>query len=76
VMFDALFENPLAEYEELYASYFRTYCNVALASDADVAVKLLLPELVDLKTQIGEWRKALIALTHSQSGIWRRPFQN
>ena len=31
------------------------------------------PAMLDLKSQIGEWRKALIALTQSQSGIWRRP---
>jgi hypothetical protein len=73
VMFDALFENPLAEYEELYASYFRAYCSVALASDDDAVAKLTQPMLFDLKQQIGEWRKALIALTHSQSGVWRRP---
>ena len=29
VMFDALFEAPLGEYEDLYASYFRTYCSAA-----------------------------------------------
>ena len=70
LMFDALFESPLAQYEELYASYFRTYCDVVLASDRDpVATSVLL----DLKAQIGEWRQALIALTHSQSGVWRRP---
>jgi hypothetical protein len=73
VMFDALFENPLAEYEDLYASYFRTYCNVALAPDNDAVAKLMQPLLFDLKVQVGEWRKALIALTHSQSGVWRRP---
>jgi hypothetical protein len=33
----------------------------------------MLPVLLDLKAQIGEWRQALIALTGSQSGIWRRP---
>ena len=73
VMFDTLFDSPLAEYEELYASYFRTYCNAVLASDDDGVAKLMQPLLVDLKAQIGEWRKALIALTHSQSGVWRRP---
>jgi hypothetical protein len=72
VMFDALFELPLAEYEDLYASYFRTYCDVTLASDDNVA-KSMLPLLVDLKGQIGQWRKALLALTQSQSGTWRRP---
>jgi hypothetical protein len=73
VMFDALFESPLAEYEDLYASYFRTYCDVALASDRDAVAESMLPVLLDLKAQVGEWRQALIALTRSQSGIWRRP---
>jgi hypothetical protein len=73
VMFDALFEDPLAEYEDLYASYFRTYCSTALASNDDAVAKSMLPVLVELKAQIGEWRQALVALTHSQSGIWRRP---
>jgi hypothetical protein len=44
-----------------------------LASDNNALAKSMLPVLVDLKTQIGEYRKALVALTHSQSGIWRRP---
>lgn len=73
VMFDALFESPLVEYEDLYAGYFRTYCDVTLARDGDAVAQSMLPVLLDLKAQIGEWRKALIALTHSQSGIWRRP---
>jgi hypothetical protein len=73
VMFDALFESPLAEYEDLYASYFRTYCGVAFTSDRDAVAESMLPVLLDLKAQIGEWRQALIALTRSQSGIWRRP---
>ena len=73
VMFDALFGSPLAEYEDLYASYFRTYCEVALADDGDAVAQSMVPVLVDLKAQVGEWRQALIALTRSQSGIWRRP---
>jgi hypothetical protein len=73
VMFDALFGSPLAEYEDLYASYFRTYCEVALASDRDAVTQSMQPVLFDLKAQVGEWRQALIALTGSQSGVWRRP---
>lgn len=73
VMFDALFGSPLAEYEDLHASYFRTYCDVALASDRDAIAQSMLPVLLDLKAQVSEWRQALIALTRSQSGIWRRP---
>ena len=75
VMFDALFGEPLAEYEDLYASYFRNYCDCLLAADDDALANSLLPVLVDFKTQIGEWRRALIALTQSQSGIWRRPIR-
>jgi hypothetical protein len=73
VMFDTLFETPLAEYEELYASYFRTYCNSMFAADDNALAKSMLPVLVDLKKQLSEWRRALVALTHSQSGVWRRP---
>ena len=73
VMFDALFEDPLAEYEELYASYFRTYCGTTLASTDNAVAQSMLPVVVELKAQVGEWRKALVALTHSQSGVWRRP---
>lgn len=73
LMFDALFETPLAEYEELYADYFRTYCNAEFARHDNAVAKSMLPVLVELKAQIGEWRKALIALTQSQSGVWRRP---
>lgn len=73
VMFDALFGSPLAEYEDLYASYFRIYCDAALVSERDAVAQSMLPVLLDLKAQIGEWRQALIALTRSQSGIWRRP---
>jgi len=72
-MFDALFEDPLAEYEDLYASYFRTYCSTALASTDNAVAQSMLPVVVELKAQVGEWRNALVALTHSQSGIWRRP---
>lgn len=73
VMFDALFEDPLAEYEDLYASYFRTYCSTSLASTDNAVAQSMVPVVVELKAQIGEWRKALVALTHSQSGVWRRP---
>lgn len=73
VMFDALFEDPLAEYEDLYTSYFRTYCDSVLTSDDNALSKSMLPVLVDFKAQIGAWRRALLALTHSQSGVWRRP---
>lgn len=73
VMFEALFETPLAEYEELYANYFQTYCSTMLAGDDNAVAKSIMPVLIELKGQIGEWRRALIGLTHSQSGIWRRP---
>lgn len=73
VMFDALFGSPLAEYEDLYATYFRTYCEVALANERDAVAQSMQHLLFDLKAQVGEWRQALNTLTRSQSGIWRRP---
>jgi len=73
IMFDELFEGPLGDYEDLYAGYFRTYCNTVLVGDYNPVAKSMLPVLWDLKKQIGEWRKALVALTVSQSGVWRQP---
>lgn len=73
LMFDALFEGPLAEYEDLYASYFRTHCDLALAGEHNPIAESMQPVLHNLKEQLCEWRQALIALTRSQSGIWRRP---
>jgi hypothetical protein len=43
------------------------------AADDNALAKSMLPVLVDLKKQLSEWRRALVALTHSQSGVWRRP---
>jgi hypothetical protein len=71
VMFDTLFESPLAEYEEVYARYFRAYCHTAVTND--LTARSMLPILAELKAEVGQWRKALVQLTHSQSGIWRRP---
>lgn len=73
LMFDALFGTPLAEYEDLYAGYFKAYCDVALASERTTVAQSMQPVLLELKAQIDEWRQALIALSRSQSGVWRRP---
>lgn len=73
VMFDALFGAPLAEYEDVYASYFRAYCDRIFTGDDDPIADSMLPLLMEMKAQVGEWRNALTALTQSQSGVWRRP---
>ena len=44
-----------------------------LAGDDKMVARSMMPVLLELKGQIGEWRRALIGLTHSQSGVWRRP---
>jgi hypothetical protein len=73
LMFDTLFDEPLAQYEELYKQYFRTYCDFVLMSPGDATYDTTNALLAPMKEQVREWRNALLALTHSQSGTWRRP---
>lgn len=71
LMFDALFAEPLAEYEDMYREYFYAHCDqiVSATSGLSLPAEVLTP----MKNRVSEWRKALLALTHSQSGTWRRP---
>lgn len=71
LMFDALFADPLAEYEEIYHEYFYVHCD-QIVSDPN-AFALPVEMVNSMKNRVGEWRKALLALTQSQSGTWRRP---
>jgi hypothetical protein len=71
LMFDALFAGPLTEYEEKYHEYFYAHCDQIIAAATSVSVPPAM--LAEMKHRVGEWRKALLALTHSQSGTWRRP---
>ncbi len=71
LMFDALFAEPLAEYDEVYEAYFRAHCDRIIANPARLSAPLQI--VSSMKDRVGEWRAALLALTHSQSGIWRRP---
>jgi len=73
LMFDTLFEQPLAEYEERYAQYFRGYCDLVVIPANDPRRASLQALLPVMKMDISEWRRALLALTQSQSGVWRRP---
>jgi hypothetical protein len=71
LMFDALFAQPLAEYEELYEAYFHAHCDRIIANPDRLSAP---PQLISsMKERVSEWRSALLALTHSQSGTWRRP---
>ena len=71
LMFDTLFEEPLAEYEEIYGEYFYAHCDQIIAGRSRLSAPLEL--LGEMKERVSEWRKALLALTQSQSGTWRRP---
>lgn len=71
LMFDTLFAEPLAEYEDMYHEYFYAHCDQIIAAATGLSVPAEM--LADMKNRVGEWRKALLALTHSQSGTWRRP---
>jgi hypothetical protein len=72
LLLDDIFDQPLQQYELLYADYFRAYCDCALQSlrPQNASVE---PLLIPLKQQVNEWRQALLALAHSRSGTWRRP---
>jgi len=71
LMFDTLFEEPLSEYEEIYNEYFFAHCDQIVA-DSDT-VSLPIDMLTSMKNRVSDWRRALLALTQSQSGTWRRP---
>ncbi|MET0988267.1 MAG: hypothetical protein ABW034_22940 [Steroidobacteraceae bacterium] len=71
LMSDPLFEEPLAEYEVIFLEYFYAYCDQIVADGTVLSVPMEM--LGDMKNRVSEWRKALLALTHSQSGTWRRP---
>jgi hypothetical protein len=71
LMFDTLFASPLVEYEDIYHEYFYAHCDQIVADHKALALPVEM--LSDLKDRVNEWRKALLALTQSQSGTWRRP---
>jgi hypothetical protein len=71
LMFDTLFAAPLGEYEEVYHEYFYAHCDQITADSATLTLPTEM--LTGMKNRVSEWRKALLALTQSQSGTWRRP---
>ncbi len=59
---DRAFGDPMQRYEQRYADYFRTFCDSALASNRynnDDTLSTLVPYL---KRQLGELRRAILAL--------------
>lgn len=73
LLLDEIFDEPLMQYEDLYAGYFRAYCDFALLPYGDPMAAYVGPLVLPLKQQVRQWRCALLALTQSNSGIWRRP---
>jgi len=71
LMFDTLFAAPLLEYEDIYNEYFNAHCDQIVAESKGLSVPAAM--LSDMKNRVSEWRRALLALTQSQSGTWRRP---
>lgn len=60
VMLDGAFQEPMARYEQLFDEYFRSFCDVALDTSAEVAsMQALLPYL---KHQVTELRRAILAM--------------
>ena len=56
---DGVFQEPMRTYEELYAEYFRLFCEGTLNGDATRSAKSLLPYL---KFQIAQQRDAILAM--------------
>lgn len=73
LMFDTLFAEPLQEYEEIYHEYFFAHCDQIAVRRNKHSLSIPAAMLGELKQRVSEWRKALLALTQSQSGTWRRP---
>lgn len=73
LLLDEIFDEPLTQYEDLYTEYFCAFCDLALLSDSDPMTACVRPLVLPLKRQVKEYRTALLALTQSSSGIWRRP---
>jgi hypothetical protein len=71
LMFDTLFSEPLREYEDIYHEYFYAHCDQIVANATGLGIPTEM--LSDMKHRVSEWRNALLALTQSQSGTWRRP---
>jgi hypothetical protein len=73
LMQDAAFDEPLRIYEQWYAEYFRTYCDVALAEteeekQAIAAMDALKPLL---KYQLAEARQAILEMPQMPAQDWR-----
>jgi hypothetical protein len=73
LLMDEIFDEPLAQYENLYCEYFRAYCDLASLRERDPAAAYLRPLVMPMKRQVVEWRASLLALANSRSGIWRAP---
>jgi hypothetical protein len=73
LMYDAIFDEPLMQYEDLYNEYFSSYCDFVILPPDDPMAATTQTLLGPMKSQITQWRRALLALTESQSGTWRRP---
>lgn len=58
VVRDGDFIDPIQHYEELYAEYFRLYCQIQLSDELESASERSLLPL--LKHQLGEWRWVIL----------------
>ncbi len=56
------FAEPLNDYEELYRTYFRCYCEWAVPEQPETEPAALAPQLAQLKNAILEKRKALLSM--------------
>jgi hypothetical protein len=73
LMRDAALDEPLQIYERLYAEYFRTFCDVALAETVDEKHEVAPMEALQplLKYQLAEARQAILQMPQVPVEEWR-----
>lgn len=70
---DRAFGEPLRRYEQLYADYFRGFCDTALAENQHSSADTLRTLLPYLKQQLGALRRAILAITPEPEPAMRSP---
>jgi hypothetical protein len=73
LMRDAAFDEPLRMYEQWYAEYFRTFCDVALAESEEEKLAVAPMDALKplLKYQLAEARQAILGMPQTSGEEWR-----
>lgn len=79
LLLDAVFEEPLQDYEQLYAAYFDAYCDAVLTTEEGGSSQVALSLAYSLKCDLAVLRRTIMGLAnrisiddteHLPSGTW------